>query len=182
MDFSAKYLSEKYWYSFKFYGYNVYPTSYALVVGDKMLKLIYSLGTRLKVNLDLIVLNHMLKFFIEGSLLSKLPYPCLITKLLISQWVEPDSDNVKLLTSKLFVQPHSSRSYDFAHRDLLFVKDVIAKYDALLLKTLLKLATTSKELDQNTRVFKFVYSQLQLKLSSCIVDEDIGFSTKDEDD
>lgn len=57
----------------------MYPTSNLSVMGDKVLKLIYSLGTGLKVNLGLIVLNHILIFVMEGSPLSKLPYPCLVT-------------------------------------------------------------------------------------------------------
>lgn len=49
-EFAAKYLTQKYWYLYKFCAYNIYLTSNVSVVGVKILKMIYSLKTRLKVN------------------------------------------------------------------------------------------------------------------------------------
>lgn len=151
-----------------------------------MLKLVYWLGIGLQVSLGLVVLNHMLKFAHEGNSQSKLPYLCLITKSVLLQWVEIDFDDVKSLTSKLSVQPNSSWKYDLAPRGFITTKEIIAKYDALLLKTLQKIQSTHNQLEKETKVFKSAYALLQHELATFDLDvsdhNDKDAGTKDDED
>lgn len=77
--------------------------------------------------------------------------------------------------------PHSSKPYDLAPRDPISINDIILKYDTLLLKTLHKLQTTSKQLENDTKVSKTGYSQLQHELAYFNVDEDVCSSIEDDD-
>lgn len=100
----------------------------------------------------------MLTFAQEWNSQSKIPHPCFITKHLLSQLVEIDSDDLKSLTSKLLVKRNFSRKFDLTPREPITMKKLIAKYDALLVKALYKIESTYKQLENETKVFKTSYA------------------------
>lgn len=63
------------------------------------------------------------------------------------------------------------------------MKEVITKYDALLLKTLHKIESSHKQLEKETKVFNVAYAQLQNELATFDIDTfNVADARTEEDD